>query len=233
MIPRYLRITYWILVGGIATMVLLLAHGCQHKRQRIEEMRDESRIPAPTDLPAEVVSIAQANDADDSILLNDTTMPVPEDQSLRARIILARMLTNFTLPASTHPVPSVPGVTDVFFLPLPVVNSGNKPDPNSPAPTPQATPYGTTHLPGSQLAVVNLTKVFADAHPSGILAEDLTLRAIIATLHANFPQIEQVRFLVDGETRSTLAGHADLTHPYSIDDPTQAIHPLSPTGNTM
>lgn len=229
MIPRYLRITYWFLVGGIAIMILLLAHGCQSKRQRIQEMRDESRIPAPTDLPAEAISIAQANDADDSILLIDTTMPVPADPALRARIILARMLANFTLPASTHPVPAVPGITDVFFLPLPLVNPANKPD----ASTPQPTPYGANHLSGAQLAVVNLTKAFADAHPSGILTEDLTLRAIIATLHANFPQIEQVRFLVDGETRSTLAGHSDLTRPYAIDDPTQAIHTLSPTGNTM
>jgi hypothetical protein len=81
--------------------------------------------------------------------------------------------------------------------------------------------------------VVNLTKVFADAHPSGIEAEDLTLRAIIATLHANLPEVEEVRFLVDGQTRDTLAGHADLTRPYSVDEPSESIHVLSEFGNPM
>jgi hypothetical protein len=33
-------------------------------------------------------------------------------------------------------------------------------------------------------------------------------------LHENFPAVEQVRFLVDGQPRETLAGHADLTRTY-------------------
>ena len=45
-----------------------------------------------------------------------------------------------------------------------------------------------------------------------------TLLSIIETLHANFPQITQVRFLVDGEQRDTLAGHADLTRAYLASD---------------
>jgi hypothetical protein len=230
MIPRYQRIVYWTLVGGILLMLLMLVYGCQRKKSRILAMRDESRIPAPTDLPAEVVSIAQANDADSSIDLNDVNMPLPADPSLRARLILARMFADFAQPTSTHPVPSGTAVTDVFLLPLPLTNPSTQPgDPTALQPS----PYGEVHLPGSQLAVVNLTKAFADAHPSGIATEDLTLRAIIATLHANFPQIEQVRFLVDGEPRDTLAGHADLTRPYAVVDPEHSIHVLSATGNPM
>jgi hypothetical protein len=37
---------------------------------------------------------------------------------------------------------------------------------------------------------------------------------MIGTLHANMPEIAQVRFLVDGAPRNTLAGHADLTRTY-------------------
>jgi hypothetical protein len=37
---------------------------------------------------------------------------------------------------------------------------------------------------------------------------------VIGTLHANFPGISQVRFLVDGRQQETLAGHADLTRIY-------------------
>jgi hypothetical protein len=91
----------------------------------------------------------------------------------------------------------------------------------SPIPAP-ALPADTYF--GSKLAVVNLTKTFADAHDSGIESEDLTLRAVIATLHANFADIAQVRFLVDGQTRATLAGHADLSRAYDVSDPEKSIH---------
>ena len=48
--------------------------------------------------------------------------------------------------------------------------------------------------------------------------ESLTLLSIIGTLHANVPQIEQVRFVVDGQPRETLAGHADLLRTYPSRD---------------
>ena len=231
MIPRYQRIVYWTLVGLIGLMFLLLIRGCVSKQQRITAMRDESRIPAPTDLPAEQVSIAQANDSDSSIAIADVTMPVPADASLRAKVILDRMFSDLAQPASMHPVPSGAAVTDVFLVALPLTNPS--PDSDDNAANEQPSPYGHIHAPGDLLAVVNLTKAFADAHPSGIETEDLTLRAILSTLHANFPAIQEVRFLVDGQTRDTLAGHADLTRPYAILDPTHSIHVLSEFGNPM
>ena len=53
-------------------------------------------------------------------------------------------------------------------------------------------------------------------HPSGIEPETLTIDSILATIGANFPQIEQVRFLVDGQPRETLNGHADLLRTYPV-----------------
>jgi hypothetical protein len=67
---------------------------------------------------------------------------------------------------------------------------------------------------GDELAVVNLTGAFASTHPSGIETESLTVLSICATLHANLPQVTEVRFLVDGQPRDTLAGHADLMRTY-------------------
>ena len=52
-------------------------------------------------------------------------------------------------------------------------------------------------------------------HPSGIETETLTLLSMISTLHANLPSVTEVRFLVDGEVRPTLAGHADLERTYA------------------
>jgi hypothetical protein len=77
-----------------------------------------------------------------------------------------------------------------------------------------------------KLAVINLHGSFIDHHPSGIQVETLTLQSIIGTLHAAFPQLEQVRFLVDGQPHDTLAGHADLLHTYPAIDTT--THPSPP-----
>jgi len=71
---------------------------------------------------------------------------------------------------------------------------------------------------GDQLAVVNLTGTFAASHPAGLETESLTVLSICATLRANFPAVTQVRFLVDGVERPTLAGHADLTRTYLTGD---------------
>ncbi len=231
MIPRYLRIVYFTLLGTIALAACLLIYGCERKESRIAAMRDESRIPAPTDVPDEQATLAQANDSDGTIALADITMALPADASLRARVLLDRMFAEFAAPASTHPLHAGPAVTDVFLVPLPVINPSR--DPYDSAIDQEASPYGHVHLPDAQLAVVNFTKAFADQHPSSIAAEDLTLRATIATLHANLPNIEQVRFLVDGQPRETLNGHADLTRPYAVTDPTLSIHVLSPFGNPL
>ena len=71
---------------------------------------------------------------------------------------------------------------------------------------------------GDQLAVVNLTESFAASHPAGLETESLTVLSICATLRANLPNITEVRFLVDGVERPTLAGHADLTRTYLTSD---------------
>jgi len=68
------------------------------------------------------------------------------------------------------------------------------------------------------MAVVNLSGDFAANHPSGIETETLTLVSICATLRANLPQVREARFLVDGQPRATLAGHADLTRTYLTED---------------
>ena len=77
------------------------------------------------------------------------------------------------------------------------------------------------------MAVVNLTSAFVAGHPSGIESETLTLLSICGTLHANLPQVTQVRFLVDGRSRPTLAGHAALTRTYLATEavPTEGLHP--------
>jgi hypothetical protein len=69
-------------------------------------------------------------------------------------------------------------------------------------------------LMGSDTAVIDTNAAFADAHPSGVLAEELTIASIVTTLNAGDPQITRVKILVDGKERDTLAGHADLRRFY-------------------
>lgn len=63
-------------------------------------------------------------------------------------------------------------------------------------------------------AIVDTNAAFADAHPSGVLAEELTITSIVATLNANDPKIASVKIIVNGAERDTLAGHADLRRFY-------------------
>ncbi|MGB6191814.1 MAG: GerMN domain-containing protein, partial [Terracidiphilus sp.] len=102
-------------------------------------------------------------------------------------------------PGAAHPVSGgASGIAQVFLLP---------------APGPEA-----RQNPGAELAVVNLTGDFAASHPSGLETETLTVLSICATLRANLPQITEVSFLVDGQQRPNLAGHADLTRTYLTAD---------------
>jgi len=243
MIPRYQRIAYWCLMAAIALMGVVLIRGCERNRERIAAMRDQSPIAAPTDVPNETVSLAQANDADGSVRLEQVSLALPEEPAQKAQALLERMLTDASLPASTHPVPAQKAVTEVFLVGLPLAAPGGVNTFAAPSPfghssgdipqTERTSAYGMPHSSGAQLAVVNLTKTFADAHASGVETEDLTVRAIIATLHENLPQVEQVRFLVDGQTRETLAGHADFTRAYGVKDPVKAVHVLSADGSIL
>jgi len=66
------------------------------------------------------------------------------------------------------------------------------------------------------LAVVDANAEFADKHRSGALVEELTVASVVQTLSAAFPKLTQVKFLVDGKERETLAGHADLKAVYDV-----------------
>ena len=69
-------------------------------------------------------------------------------------------------------------------------------------------------LMGGDTAVIDTNAAFADAHPSGVLAEELTIASMVTTLNASDPSITRVKILVDGKERDTLAGHADLRRFY-------------------
>ena len=93
----------------------------------------------------------------------------------------------------------------------------------SPHPLGKGADIKDVYLINHDTLVINTTAQFADAHPSGILLEEMTLTSLIETLNANVPGITRVKFVVDGKERETLAGHADLMSFYQ----TAAVHELA------
>lgn len=226
MIPRYLRIIFWSLVGCIVAMAILLFYSHQKARNQVSSLSDQTPIDAPYTV-SEPITFDLANDNDGSITAIERKIAVPSESTARARALLDHLIAEYGLPGSAHPLQSGAAIADVFLVPLPI--TGHSVDTSAPANsaiTPATTPVApdpTGLQPvsaGGELAVINLRSSFVNAHPSGVEVESLTLLSILGTLHANLPQIEQVRFLVDGQPRETLAGHADLLRIYPSRDTT-------------
>lgn len=221
---RNQRIVFWVLVALIiAASVTLFAHR-EQRRTRIERLAEDTPLDAPyTD--TEPVTLLLANDADGTITATTRQIALPDEITARARALLDHLVTEYALPGSAHPLQPGAAINEVFLLPLPVV--GHEVDPNVPASSSGRTPTvpvapapGALQplTPGGELAVIDLRGSFVNQHPSGVEVETLTLQSMIGTLHANIPQIEQIRFLVDGQSRETLAGHADLLRTYPSRD---------------
>ena len=229
MIQRHQRIVFWCLILCVIGMGILLAVERQRGRARIKALAaDQTPLDAPT-ATTEAVTLDLANDDDGTITATTRQVALPEEANARARALIEHLIAEYALPGSPHPLPPGSAVAEVFLLPLPVV--GYAADTSPMAANDRGSmgtlPVGSSNSdasnakqPGGELAVIDLRSTFVNQHPSGVEVETLTLRSILGTLHANVPQIEQVRFLVDGQARETLAGHADLLRTYPASDTT-------------
>lgn len=94
---------------------------------------------------------------------------------------------------------------------------------DSPHPIPPAADIRSIYLIDPGAAVIDLNAPFADQHRSSILGEQLTVNSLVETLAANVPGINRVRILVEGNTRETLAGHADLSEFFDVSLVGQAV----------
>ncbi len=95
--------------------------------------------------------------------------------------------------------------------------------PNSPHLLAPAADIRSIYLIDPGAAVIDLNAAFADQHRSSILGEQLTVNSLVETLAANVPGINRVKILVDGNTRETLAGHADLSQFFDVSAVGQAV----------
>ena len=222
---RTSRILFWIMIAVIIGMGIKLFAHREERRGRVERLADAAPLDAPS-TDAEPVTFLLANDEDGTISAETRKIALPAETTARARALLDHLVNEYALPGSAHPLEPGSAVDEVFLLPLPIVghavDNSLATDANGRVPTvPVASDNPNVLTPNStagQLAVIDLRGTFVNQHPSGVEVENLTLLSMIGTLHANLPQIEQVRFLVDGQTRETLAGHADLLRTYPSRD---------------
>lgn len=195
MIPRYQKILFAILLLASLGMGFKLWQLRDRAHKQLLAGEASAPTAAPVVAPAEQATLVAANDIDNSLIPQVHSLPLPADPGARARAVLGKLLDLYATPDSTHPVPGgAASVAQVFLMPVPGAKN--------------------TNGARNDLAVVNLTGTFAASHPSGLETESLTVQSICATLRANLPNIREVRFLVDGQMRPTLAGHADLTRTY-------------------
>lgn len=192
MIPRYQKVLFVVLLIAALGMGLKLWQLRDRAHKRLLAGQTIAPTAAPVVAPAEQAFLVVADDLDNSLVPQVHSLPLPADPGARARAVLGKLLDLYAAPESTHQISGGAASVDQVFL-LPTQGARNS---------------------GDQLAVVNLTGTFAASHPAGLETESLTVLSICATLRANLPTITQVRFLVDGVERPTLAGHADLTRTY-------------------
>lgn len=215
MIPRYQRILFAALLGSSVLMAVFLVY--MHRKNFADvKNADNTPISAPVYSASENVTFALADDADGTITPTVRSIALPQGDAVRARALLEHLLAEYALPRSAHPMGGGIAVDDIFLVNLPLgapaseaggtAQRVEKPAPDDPL----------THADGV-LAVVNLRSSWVDAHPSGITTETLTVESIVGTLRANLPEITEVKFLVDGKPRPTLAGNVELDRVYSTE----------------
>jgi hypothetical protein len=199
------RLQKYLFFGLLVASVVMAAFLIR-LRNRAEDRMQAQVETAPAAMgesaenPTKTVTLYVPNDLDDSLTAAELNIPLPVDENAQARVLLENLIEAYRAQGSTHPMDVAAGINDVYFLAAP---QGKGQD-------------GTGD--GGQMAVVDLSGALAAAQPSGIEPETLTLLSMMATLHANLPRVTEVHFLVDGQARETLAGHADLTRTYLASD---------------
>lgn len=206
MISRVHKVLFAIMLLACVIMAAFLIR----LRNRAQDRLHAEATIAPAEITEGSASTSRSvmlyvpNDLDASMTTVRRSIALPVDDNAQARVLLDSLIAVFHAPGSTHRIGVASGINEVYFLPLPKAQG--------------------------RIAVVDLSGALAAAQPSGIEPETLTLLAMMATLHANLPSVAEVHFLVDGQPRETLAGHADLTRTYLASEAGPEAKPTSDAG---
>lgn len=179
---------------GITLGILLLAvvgmglYGLHLRKQALQlhssAAADARPMAPPVKGPQQQITVFLPDDSKGTLTKRAITATLPEDPTLRAREIVHALISQWQEKDSLHPMPPAADVNAVFLL------------------------------NNNRTAIIDVNGPFADQHRSGILVEELTLASMAKTIAANVPGVSEIRLVVDGKQRETLAGHADLLDSY-------------------
>lgn len=82
---------------------------------------------------------------------------------------------------------------------------------------PRETELLALYLDEDGVAYVSFNQALSDKHPGGSQTELLSIYSVVNTLSLNIPEIEAVKFLIEGREAKTLAGHIDLRYAFRPD----------------
>lgn len=190
MIPRYIQIMLVLLLVSILVCGIYILQLRKRTQENLQRASDPVPVRPERAGTPQNIQLTIAYDDDGVFRSRRGSAVLPAETGERAKEILQTLVNQYLSKPSPHPLAEGSAVNNVF-----IVNT-------------------------QKLAVVDLNEAFVDGHRSGIMVEDFTVASLIDTLAANLPQIQEVKILVDGKERETLAGHADLKSTYS----TAAVH---------
>lgn len=229
MISRLQQFFFLFLLIACIAMAATILHIRQDAKARLASHANQAIASQAGEEKVYAATVMIPNDMTGQLDPVQLSLALPQDPSRRAQALLNQLLACWEESDSTHPfgtgsltapattaatttssTPATnqatsPNIRSVYFVPL---LDQPSPDPAHPDPAHKASQENKL------LAVVDLNAAFPLAQPSGIEPETLSLRSMVETLYANFPSVAEVRFLVNGEARATLAGHADLERAY-------------------
>ena len=82
---------------------------------------------------------------------------------------------------------------------------------------PQDTKVQDLFISEQGIAFIDFSNTISTNHPGGILNEMATVYSIVNSLAYNLPEIKQVKILIGGVEKETLAGHCLLLLPFEMD----------------
>lgn len=192
MIPRHLQFTVMVLLMGV-----LVAGGYMLELRRREQVKTQTLPGATSARPLPAPAAGPAEEVKLIVAYDEDGMLLPKTVSV-------------ALPAEAGD-----RVKEVLRALLALY--AERP---SPHPIKEDADIKNVFLVNGDLCVVDLNAAFAAEHRSGILVEEFTIASMVETVSANFPRVQKVKFLVEGQERETLAGHADLATTYEV----QKVH---------
>jgi spore germination protein GerM len=196
MIPRHLKIMVTILIV-LAGILGLSTYRLKHNAERKSAKVGLDKLPVAPPVTGPTSSATLYVADDHTGLLTRTTVNIPLPSASSERT--QQILRNLLTLYQTTPSPHAIG---------------------------DGADVNDVYFVKNGLVVLDFNSAFAEKHPSGILAEELTIASIVATLRANNPEILKVKILVEGKDRETLAGHADLQTPLDAADFAQMVKDL-------